>query len=155
MTHENPRAHNRFKFPFLVVCFVSGGMMAVGGAIAGLVLLVVAGALVAATSLTPIWVIARANPWWTRSRLDPLLGEDGTETSPLGDPVRAPTAERERRVKYRLALASAIGLVLAGIASIALGAVTNRWDRLVVGALSCLFFGACAWVALAALRRSV
>lgn len=151
------QAHNRLKLPWFLVCFASGTVMVVGGALTGIAGLVIPGAFVAVASLPPIWVIVRGrgNPWGMRSPLDPSSGKNAAEVGGTRDrtSVRADTSRQ--RVKYGFVLAGAVGFVLIGVALIAVGVATSRPRDVFVGALGCLFFGACAWFALAFLRGSV
>jgi hypothetical protein len=159
MRQGNQRVHNRFKLPFLLVCLATGTGMAIGGAMTGLVGLVAPGAIAAVASVAPLWVIStgRGNPWWMRSPLDPSADDDAGDGPRLAGrkPVGASTAESEHRAKYGFLSVIAVGFVVAGVALIVIGATTSRWDKVFVGALCCLFFGACAWIGLALLRRSV
>ena len=146
MEHDGQRVHNRFKLPFFLVCVVTGVAMIIGGAATGLVGLIAPGVIAVIGSLPPLWVIAtgRGNPGWMRSRLD-------SAAASVNDRDGSRPADRG---KYRLVLAGSVCFVVAGIALIAVGAATKRWDRVFVGAVGILFFGACAWFAVSLLRRS-
>jgi hypothetical protein len=141
--------------------------MVIGGILTRLFGLVAPGAIAAVGSLPPIWIIVtgRGNPWWMRSPLDRPAGDDVTGRSQVQDatPARASTGVSQHRAtgvsqhraKYGLVSVLSLGFVVAGIALIVIGASTHRWDRVFVGALGCFFFGACAWIGLSLLRRSV
>lgn len=159
MNDDTPRGHHPFKVRFFLICLVGGIALAIGGALTGALGLVIPGAVAALCSLPPIWVIAtgRGNPWWMRSPLDPGPAE-GSRTDSASRHRRmgaSATATREQRLKFRLVLAGSVGFVLAGLALVAVGVVRHRPDVVFVGAVCCVFFGTCAWVALAALRGRI
>lgn len=156
MIDEKPQLHNRYKLPFFTVCLVTGAVMAIGGAITGLKGLVITGVSVAVASVVPISVIVRGkgNPSWMRSRFDPPQGGGaGGSAQPRQRTLGG--SERGERTRIVLALAGSVGFVLVGIGLLAYGAVTQRWDTLLAGALGVVFFGACAWIGAAYLRGSL
>jgi hypothetical protein len=152
---SKPR-HNRLKLPFFLVCLACGAAMAIGGAITGVRGLIVPGAVAAAASLIPIWVIVkgRGNPWWLRSASDPPPLDDASSASRPADSNRGPRVRNDTggRLRYRLALVGAVGFVLMGVALVVAGVVAGRGDLVLVGALGCLFFGACGGMLFVAMR---
>jgi hypothetical protein len=157
---EASQTHHRFKLRFFVVCFAGGTVLAVGGVLTGALGLVIPGAAAALGSLPPIWVIAtgRGNPWWVRSPLDRAGPAEGSATNSASGPSgigASVSATRARRAKFGLVLAGSAGFVLTGVALVAVGVLRDRPDLVFVGAVGCVFFGACAWLALAVLRGKI
>lgn len=154
MTGDEPRVHNRFKLPFVVVCFLGGIALVVGGVVAGYPGLVVPGAVAVLGAAPVIWVIVtgRGNPWWMRSPLDP---SPAGESSGLVSEARAFLNGRGGRVLAGFVLLVSVGFVLAGTFLVVKGAVTGRGFFIFVGAVGAVFFGTGAWIGAAILRRSV
>jgi hypothetical protein len=142
MHDDPPRARHRFELLFFVMCLVSGTALAVGGAVTGSGGLVIPGGVVAIASLVFVCVTAtgRDAPAWMRADLAAARSAAGT---------------RGQRVKFAFVLAGSAAFVVAGAVLIAVGAARNRPDMLIIGAVGCLFFGECAWIALAVLRGSI